>query len=53
MYNSKKGGDEMLQVIKDDFDESPEDILNTINKMLNNNDNHTEETDKETKKDQN
>ena len=53
MYNSKKGGDEMLQVTKDDFDESPEDILNTINKMLNNNDNHTEETDKKTKKDQN
>ena len=24
----------MLHVIKDDFDESPEDILNSINKML-------------------
>lgn len=26
----------MLQVIKDDFDETPEDILNSINKLLNN-----------------
>ena len=25
----------MLHIIKDDFDESPEDILNTINNMLN------------------
>ena len=25
----------MLHIVKDDFDESPEDILNTINKMLN------------------
>lgn len=24
----------MLHVMKDDFDESPEDILNSINKML-------------------
>ena len=24
----------MLHVIKDDFDESPEDILNSINNML-------------------
>ena len=24
----------MLHVIKEDFDESPEDILNSINKML-------------------
>ena len=24
----------MLHVIKDDFDESPEDILNSINKIL-------------------
>ena len=43
----------MLQVIKDDFDESPEDILNTINEMLNNKDNHTGKTDKETKKEKN
>lgn len=27
----------MLEVKKDDFDESPEDIINTINKMLNEN----------------
>ena len=27
----------MLHIIKDDFDESPEDILNTINNMLNKN----------------
>ncbi len=26
----------MLHVIKDDFDESPEDILNSINNMLKN-----------------
>ena len=31
-----KGGDKMLHVIKDDFDESPEDILNSINNMLKN-----------------
>lgn len=29
-----KGGIKMLHVIKDDFDESPEDILNSINNML-------------------
>ena len=29
-----KEGIEVLHVIKDDFDESPEDILNSINKML-------------------
>lgn len=29
-----KGGNGMLHVIKDDFDESPEDILNSINNML-------------------
>ena len=27
----------MLEVKKEDFDESPEDIINTINKMLNEN----------------
>ena len=27
----------MLEVKKDDYDESPEDIINTINKMLNEN----------------
>lgn len=26
----------MLHVMKDDFDETPEDILKTINKILNN-----------------
>ena len=26
----------MLHIIKDDFDESPEDILNSINNMLKN-----------------
>ena len=29
-----KGGKSMLHVIKDDFEESPEDILNSINNML-------------------
>ena len=33
----------MLHIVKDDFDESPEDILKTINKMLNNKDDKTEE----------
>ena len=37
----------MLHVIKDDFDESPEDILNSINKMLE----KKEETKKEEKRD--
>ena len=29
------GGRKMLEVKRDDFDESPEDILKTINNMLN------------------
>ena len=33
----------MLHIVKDDFDESPEDILNTINKMLNSKDNEEKE----------
>lgn len=28
----------MLQLVKDDFDETPDDILNSIQKMLNNSD---------------
>ena len=32
----------MLELVKDEFDESPEDILKTINKML-------EDTDEENK----
>lgn len=39
----------MLHVIKDDFDESPEDILNSINKMLE----KKEEAKKEEKKEEN
>lgn len=35
----------MLHVMKDDFDESPEDILNSINKML-----KKKEEEKETEK---
>ena len=42
----KKGGEKMLQLIKDDFDESPEDILKTVEKMLN----QKEEKEKEQKK---
>ncbi len=37
----------MLQVMKDDFDESPEDILNSINNMLRKKE---EENNKEDKK---
>lgn len=29
----------MLNIIKDDFDETPEDIMDTINRMLNNEEN--------------
>ena len=35
----------MLHVMKDDFDESPEDILNSINRML-----KKKEEEKETEK---
>ena len=38
----------MLHVIKDDFDESTEDILNSINKMLQ----KKEETENEEKKEE-
>ena len=37
----------MLEIKKDDFDESPEDILNTINKMLNTNSNSDKKTEKD------
>lgn len=41
----------MLHVIKDDFDENSDDILNSINKMLENNKKEKEEKEKkETKK---
>ena len=36
----------MLHIVKDDFDESQEDILNTINKMLNSKDNEEKEIEK-------
>ena len=36
----------MLHIVKDDFDESTEDILNTINKMLNSKDNEEKEIEK-------
>lgn len=39
----------MLHIIKDDFDESPEDILNTINKMLENKDKETKEIENKEK----
>lgn len=39
----------MLHVIKDDFDENADDILNSINKMLENNKKEKEE-EKENKK---
>ena len=35
----------MLHIMKDDFDENAEDILNTINKMLNKSKEETEEED--------
>lgn len=38
----------MLHIIKDDFDESPEDILNTVQKMLNK-ENEKEENKKQDK----
>lgn len=42
-----KEGIEVLHVIKDDFDESPEDILNSINKMLEKKEEAKEEEKKE------
>lgn len=35
----------MLHIMKDDFDENAEDILNTINKMLSKSKEETEEED--------
>ena len=40
----------MLHVIKDDFDESPEDILNSINKMLQKKEKENQEKSIEDKK---
>ena len=40
----------MLEVKKDDFDETPEDILNTINKMLNNNQQNEKNKERKAKK---
>ena len=39
----------MLHIVKDDFDESPEDILKTINKILNNKDDKTVKTEDKNK----
>lgn len=39
----------MLHIIKDDFDESPEDILNTINNMLNKKENEENKEQNKTK----
>ena len=39
----------MLHVIKDDFDESPEDILNSINNMLKKKEENKEENNQENK----
>ena len=44
-----KGGIKMLHVIKDDFDESPEDILNSINNMLKKKEEKKEENNQENK----
>lgn len=44
-----KGGIKMLHVIKDDFDESPEDILNSINNMLKKKEENKEENNQENK----
>lgn len=40
----------MLHVMKDDFDESPEDILNSINKMLKKKEEEKETEEKEENK---
>lgn len=37
----------MLNLIRDDFDENADDILNSINKMLEKNRKNSEETDEE------
>ncbi len=44
-----KGGIKMLHVIKDDFDESPEDILNSINNMLKKKEENKEENNEDNK----
>ena len=44
-----KGGIKMLHVIKDDFDESPEDILNSINNMLKKKEENKEENNEKNK----
>lgn len=38
----------MLNLMRDDFDENADDILNSINKMLEKNRKNSEETNKET-----
>ena len=40
----------MLHVIKDDFDESPEDILNSINNMLKKKEERKEKNNDESEK---
>ena len=40
----------MFNLVKDDFDENADDILNSINKMLEKNKNKDEKEDKENKK---
>ena len=45
-----KGGIKMLHVIKDDFDESTEDILNSINNMLKKKEENKEKNNKEDNK---
>ncbi len=40
----------MLHVMKDDFDESPEDILNSINNMLKEKEKSKDNDEKEDKK---
>lgn len=39
----------MFNLVKDDFDESPEDIMDTINKMLNKKENQENEKKDEEK----
>ena len=47
--NDIERGEKMLHIVKEDFDESPEDILNTISKMLNNKNTNKEETENKEK----
>lgn len=46
----KLGGKNMLHIMKDDFDENAEDILNTINKMLSKSKEEKEEKNTEEEK---